>query len=182
MTVVVRLMLVLLFLPALVQARTVVYEQGKGPLFAVTFPQDWFVDTDFLDEARAAGAADNAAPAIRIVEAMPIDGSKLWIGLWVIPRVSTLNEGIEYIASLDAELLTEIEATAPREQVLSGMPAKTFSGTALRHGEAVEFAVALFEPSPQVIAIALYVGRPKTWARHAGELNEIRDSLTPAKN
>jgi hypothetical protein len=175
--------LVLAFvLPMLVQAQTLVYEDAGEPLFVVEFPPDWLVDTDFLDEARAAGNVDEAGPRLRILEAMPVDGSKLWLGFWVVPRVSTLSEAIDYLASLDAELFTDVERTPPAERTLNGMPAKSLTGTALRQGERVEFAAVLFEPRPQAVAMALYVGRPETWKRNSDALAAIRESLAPAGN
>lgn len=182
MTSTIRLILFLIVFPALVQAQSFVYEQEDQPVFAVDFPEDWFVDKDFLDEARAAGTVDNGRPEIRIIEAMPMDESKLWIGLWIVPRVSSLDEGLEYIASLDGELFTDVASTPPRHRELSGMPAIVFSGTGLRHAEPVEFAVALFEPSPRLIAIALYVGQPQTWSKHAAQLDAVRDSLRRVTN
>ena len=175
----VRSLLLLFCLPALVQAQSFVYEREGLGLFVFDMPNDWFVDTDFLDEARAAGTADSGPPKIQIVEAMPMDGSKLWIGFWVVPNVSTLAEGLEYTRSLDQTLLKEVVATTPEARRLGGMPAKTFSGTAVRDSESVEFAVALFEPKPELIAVALYIGRPQTWFRHAEQLEQIRDSLQP---
>jgi len=173
-------LLLAIALPALVQAQTLVYEDAGEPLFAVEFPAEWVVDTDFLDEARAAGNVDATGPRLRILEAMPADGGKLWLGFWVIPRVATLSEAIDYMASLDTELFTDVVATSPTERSLNNMSAKTFSGTALRNGEGVEFAVALFEPRAQTIAIALYIGRPKAWEQHSDALTAIRDSLTAA--
>jgi hypothetical protein len=176
----IRLFILLMCLPALAQAQALVYEEAGVPLFAVEFPADWLVDTDFLDEAQAAGAVDAAGPQLRILEAMPADGGKLWLGFWVVPRVSTLAGAVDYMASLDAELFTEVVATRPIELALNGMPAKRSTGTALRNGETVEFAVVFFEPQPRTIAMALYVGKPKAWKTHADALAAIRDSLSPA--
>ena len=94
--------LTLLLVPALVVAETITYEHQEKALFSLTFPADWYVDTDVFDEARAAGL------------------------------------------------------------------------------EEVEYAVALFEPQPEVIAVALYVGLPQTWEKHQQELSSIVGSLTRA--
>ncbi len=177
---VLKLVLAVLCMPSLVHGQSLIYEGIEGPLFSVEFPADWIVDVDFLDEARAAGVADTVASPLRIVEAMPNDGSKLWIGFWTVPRVSTLSEALDYMASLDTELFTEIVATSPTDRDLNGMPAKVFSGTALRQGDAIEFSVALFEPRAEKIAVGLYVGQPDTWNRHADLLGAIRDSLQRA--
>lgn len=62
------------------------------------------------------------------------------------------------------------------------MVAKTFYGTARREGDDVEFAVALFEPRDEVMVVALYVGRPKTWKAHQDDLEAVVDSIKPADN
>jgi hypothetical protein len=159
----------------------VVYEHEGRPLFTFTLPDRWFLDTDFTDEARAAGVDQGAGPEIRIVEAMPGDGTKLWLGAWVVPRASTLDRGLEYVASLDGELFSDIAVSPPRETEIGGMKARALSGTAKREGEKVELAAVLFEARPGVIAVVLYVGRPETWSKHRDELQRIVASVEPAR-
>jgi hypothetical protein len=79
-------------------------------------------------------------------------------------------------------LFTDVERTPPADRTLNSMPTKSLTGTALRQGEAGEFAAVLFEPRPQTVAIALYVGRPETWKRHGDALAAIRELLAPAGN
>lgn len=172
----------LLLLPGLCLAGTLTYSHDGKPLFSITFPDGWIVDTDFVEEAKAAGTYMGGEPDLRIIEAMPGDGSKLWFGAWVAPKATTLEEGLEYIASLDGELFTGVESSEPKGAALGDMAAKTFYGTARREGEEVEFAVALFEPRESVIAVALYVGRPQTWEKHHSELTALVDSIEPAGN
>ena len=161
-------------------AETLTYDHEGESLFSITFPDGWFLDTDFVDEAKAAGSYEGGEPEIRIVEAMPGDGTKLWFGVWVVPRAKTLDEGLEYVASLDGELFTDVEASEAVDGELGDMIATTLHGTARRQGEDVEFAVALFEPRAEVIAVALYVGRPQTWEKHQGDLLRIVGSLERA--
>jgi hypothetical protein len=164
--------------PALARAEKVFYDHEGRPLFSVTLPDRWFLDTDFADEARAAGAE---AGGIRIVEAMPDDGTKLWLGAWVVPRASTLDRGLEYVTSLDGELFSDIALSPPRETELGGMKARALSGTAKREGEKVELAAVLFEARPGVIAVVLYVGRPDTWTKNRDALQRIVASVKPAR-
>ena len=171
--------LALLLVPGLCRAETVQYSNDSGSLFTLTFPDGWYIDQDYEAEAKAAGADQNGDPAIRILEAMPGDGSKLWFGIWSVPNATTLDKGIEYVASLDGYLFTEVQASEPKATQLGGMEAKTLYGTALREGEEVEFAVALFEPRDEVIVVALYVGRPQTWKAHQSDLQALVDSIAP---
>lgn len=167
--------------PALARGDEFVYQHEGRPLFSITLPDGWFLDTDFADEARAAGADENAPSGIRIVEAMPGDGTKLWLGAWVVPRASTLERGLDYVASLDGELFSDIVVSPPRETALGEMKARTLSGTAKREGEKVELAAVLFEARPGVIAVVLYVGLPETSRKHRDELQRIVASVQPAR-
>jgi hypothetical protein len=167
--------------PALARGGEFVYEHEGRPLFSITVPDRWFLDTDFGDEARAAGADEGAPSGIRIVEAMPGDGSKLWLGAWVVPRATTLDRGLEYVASLDGALFSDIVVSPFRETALGGMRARALSGTAKREGEQVELAAVVFEARPGVIAIVLYVGRPETWTKHQDELRRIVASVRSAR-
>ncbi len=170
----------LLILPAVSGAETLAYSHDGKPLLSITFPDGWLVDTDYVEDATAAGTYKGGEPEIRIVEAMPEDGTRLWIGSWVAPRTSTLEKGLEYAASLDGSLFTDVEATAPEATEVGGMAARTFHGTAKRQGEDVEFAMALLEPRDGVIVVVLYVGEPETWTQHEAELTAIVESLRPA--
>jgi hypothetical protein len=163
---------------AVAREEKVVYEHAGRPLFSFTLPDRWILDTDFGDEARAAGVA---GPGIRIVEAMPGDGTKLWLGAWVVPRASTLDRGLEYVTSLDGELFSDIAISPPRETTIGGMKARALAGTAKREGEKVELAAVLFEARPGVIAVVLYVGLPDTWSKHRDELQRIVASVQPAR-
>jgi len=171
--------LALFLVPGLSVAESIDYEHDGSPLFSITFPDGWYVDEDYTAEAKVAGTYEGGEPEIRILEAMPGDGTKLWFGIWVAPKATTFGRALEYAASLDGYLFTDVDSTEPKETELSGMPAKTFYGTAQREGEDVEFAAALFEPRDEVIVVALYVGRPQTWETHQEELEAVVDSIAP---
>lgn len=156
-------------------AETLTYEHEGDPLFTITYPPDWYVDADFdLGE----DASEDGEPALRIVEAMPDDDTRLWFGAWAAPgSVTTLDEALDYLNSLDSQIFTEGKASEPQETDFNGMPARTFFGTARRNGDAVEYAAGLFEPRDGVIAAVLYVGRPKTWLKHQQDLRQIVESI-----
>ena len=158
----------------------VTYDHDGEDLISITYPEGWMIDTEYVADAKAAGTYEGGEPEIRVVEAMPDDGTKLWIGMWTAPRVETLDEGLEYVASLDGSLFTDIEATEPETKEIGGMEARAFRGTAKRQGEDVEFAVALLEAKKGVIVAVLYVGVPNTWENHEDELNAIVESVRPA--
>jgi hypothetical protein len=171
------ILLTLIAVPGLISAEPYTYEHDGEPLFSITFPDGWYVDTDYMAEARAGGGDTG----LRILEAMPDDGTKLWFGIWVAPeKVDDFDSALEYVASLDGALFTNVEFSKPQDASFNGMAAKTFHGLARRLNEDVEFAVAVFEPTEGVFTVALYVGRPQTWLKHQAQLDTVVESIAPA--
>lgn len=175
------LILALALVPSLCLAERLNYEHAGETLFSIDFPDNWYVDSDFVSDAKAAGTYKGGEPGLRILEAMPSDGTKLWFGIWVAPdSVKDLEKGLEYVSSLDGDLFTNVESSRPKDTSFGGMPAKTMQGVARRLGEDVEFAVALIQPREDVVTVALYVGRPQTWAKHQAQLDKVVESIEPA--
>ena len=173
----VAFLLALASVPGLLVAEPYTYEHDGEPLFSITFPEGWYVDTDYMPEAKAEGPDTG----LRILEGMPSDGTKLWFGIWVAPeKVADFESALEYVASLDGDLFTNVEFSKPLDTTFNGMQAKTFYGVARRLNESVEFAVALFEPRENLFTVALYVGRPQTWGKHQAQLDKVVESIKPA--
>ena len=165
---------------AAAQPQGLVYEQDGKPLFSIELPDGWVVDLDFEDEAREAGTwQEGEELQIRIVEARPDDGSKIWVGLWGLPWVSNLDEAVEYLAGLNQDIFSEVEISRPKDTDLNGMAARTATGKAVHQGEEVEFIVALFEPRAGSIAIGMYVGAVDGWKDWEAELERMVKSLQP---
>ncbi len=161
-------------------AETLVYEHDEKSLFSIEVPEGWLIDLDFADEARAAGNAEGEAPMFRIVEISPGDGSHIWFGIWALPDVATLDEGLTYLASLEQDLFTDLEASEPVATEFRGMDARTIKGTGVHEGESVELAMALFEPREGSIVTILYVGAPDAWRAHSEALAGMVASLEAA--
>ena len=161
-------------------AQTLIYEHDERPMFSIEVPEGWLVDLDFEDEARAAGGAEGEEPMFRVVEISPRDGSHVWLGVWALPQVATLDEGLVYLASLSGDLFTDLEASEPQSTEFRGMAARTLKGTGVHKGESVELAMALFAPREGSIAAILYVGAPDAWRAHAEELAGMVASLEVA--
>jgi hypothetical protein len=171
-----------LLLTAPAEAQTLTYEHQGSPLFKITYPAGWLVDLDFQQEAKEAGAYKEGEPLeLRIIEARPSDGRHLWVGLWVVPDATDLDQGEAYIASLRQDLFTDVEVSQPTTASLGGMPARLASGNALREGEPVELKIALFEPRAGIVAAALYVGIDEAWQEHRDELDAMAASIRPAR-
>jgi hypothetical protein len=171
-----------LLLAAAAQAQTLTYEHQGKPLFSVTYPAGWLIDLDFQQEAEEAGAYKEGKPLeLRIVEARPSDDRHLWVGIWVVPDATDLEQGKAYVASLRQDLFTDLEVSEPTSASLGGMPALLASGSARREGEPVELNVALFEPRAGIVAAALYVGKEDAWRDYRDELDAMATSIRPAR-
>jgi hypothetical protein len=172
----------LLALPAAAaHAQVIVYEVDHEPLFEIDFPDGWLVDLDFADEARAAGTFEEGEElGIRIIEANPADGAQIWVGFWVVPGAATLQAGLEYAASLNRDLFTELGVSAPEVEELNGMDARVVRATARREGQEVEMILVLFKPRVGTIAAGLYVGAVDAWKAYRPQLEAMIASLEPA--
>ena len=51
----VAILLALASVPSLAIAEPYIYEHDGEPLFSITFPEGWYVDSDFMPEAKAGG-------------------------------------------------------------------------------------------------------------------------------
>lgn len=162
-------------------AQTLTYDHEGEPLFSITYPSGWLIDLNFRQEAEEAGAIEpGEEPALRVVEARPGDDRHLWVGLWVVPDVASLEEAVDYFASLRQELFTDVELSPIEELELGGMPGRGATGTAKREGESVELRIALFQPRAGVVGAALYVGKPDAWRLYRDELEAMAASIRPA--
>ncbi len=117
---------------------------------------------------------------LRIVEVSPGDGGHVWLGLWAVPKSSTLDEAEAYMQSLRTDLFTDIEVEGPTDTEFKGMAARRWRGKGKHEGEKVEFSAALFEALSGVIAAALYVGAEDAWKIYRDELEVMVMSLGPA--
>jgi len=169
-----------LLVSAASQAQQLVYEHDDKPLFSIEFPNGWDIDLDFKSEAIEAGTFVEGEPLeIRIVEANPSDGAHIWIGLWAVPGAATLDDGVDYLTGLNADLFPDLALGEPEERDLNGMEAIVSTGTATLDGEAVEMIITLFQPSEGTVAVGFYVGAVDVWRDYEAELQAMVDSLRP---
>lgn len=175
-----RLCLALLTLSwcAVVGAHSFVYEKEDGtPVFRISYPQGWVLELDFAGPDPGA----DAPPPPRVVEAMPNDGSLLWMGTWVPPNVTDFEQAAAYFESLEQYLLTEVQAQEPEARDLNGMAARIIRGTAKKDDKPVEWVMAFFEPMQGVIAAALYVGVIEARDKYRQDLDSIINSISTAR-
>ena len=159
---------------------TVEYARDGEVLFSIDYPDGWSIDTDFDAEAKEAGTYQDGGPKIDIVEAMPVDGTRAWIGVWIAPEVTNLEEAVEYGRSLSEFLLAEVEASEPEAGTLNGMDQISIEGVARKDGNEVEFGLAFFQASADAVGAVLYIGETGAWDEHEDELEAIAASIRSA--
>jgi hypothetical protein len=161
-------------------AEDLVYEFQDKPLFSMVVPEGWATDLDFAQEALEAGIPEGEEPRFEVVEIAPGDGSHVWFGVWALPDISTLDEGLAYLVTLGGDLFADLETSEPKVTELQGMAARTIRGTGVYNDEDVEVALALFTPREGAVVAVLYAGAPGAWKEHAEALSGMVASLKPA--
>ena len=157
-------------------AHTFIYNLTDGtPVFSVDFPDGWRLDLDFDPPAEGI----DAPPPPRVVEAIPKDGAKLWLGTWVVTEITDINDAAEYFGSLEQYILSDVEIDSKSGDDHNGMAAHVLKGSANKDTEPVEWAIALFQPRPEVVAALLYIGVTEAREYRAVELQAIVDSVQP---
>lgn len=157
-------------------AHTFTYDLDDGTAaFSIDFPDGWRLDLDFEPAQEGLGAP----PPPRVVEAIPKDGSRLWLGTWVLPDIASLDEAREYFESLEKYILNDVSIEQTSEESLNDMPARVLRGSAKKGSEPVEWVMALFQPKDEIIAGILYIGVPEARQLREAELRSILKSVQP---
>ncbi|MDJ0958754.1 MAG: hypothetical protein QNI91_17945 [Arenicellales bacterium] len=157
-------------------AHTFIYNLVDGtPVFSVDFPDGWRLDLDFDPPAEGI----DAPPPPRVVEAIPKDGAKLWLGTWVVTEITDINDADAYFGSLEQYILSDVTIDSKSQNDHNGMAARVLKGSAKKDTEPVEWAVALFQPHPEIVAAILYIGVTVAREHRAVELQAIVDSVRP---
>jgi hypothetical protein len=172
------LLLVLLAWTGAAQAETVIYKSRAGEsVFSVTYPESWTVEYDFDKPLESA----EGKPPPRIVEAMPGDGSRVWLGVWVPPYVEDIEDAPGYMQSLEQYILNDVKSNDPVSQSLNGMAALVIKGTALKDKQPVEWVMAFFQASESAVGAAFYVGVVEDKQRHQRDFDALIDSIRPVR-
>lgn len=157
-------------------AHTFIYNLEDGTsMFRVHIPDGWRLDLDFDPPLQGA----DVPPPPRVVEAIPKDGAKLWLGMWVLSEITDISEARGYFESLEQYVLSDVVIDDSNESDLNGMSARRFSGTARKNKEPVEWVIVLFQVKPQTMAALLYIGVPEARQQRKEELSRIADSILP---
>lgn len=157
-----------------VRAHTFVYNLIDGtPVFSMSFPDGWRLDLDFDPPEKGI----DAPPPPRVVEAIPKDGAKLWLGTWVLTEIADIQDAGEYFNSLEQFILSDVVVEDTDETDHNGMPARVFKGSAKKEKESVEWVVAFFQPQPEIIGAVLYIGVAEARQYRQAELEAIVNSV-----
>ena len=157
-------------------AHTFIYNLADGtPVFSMDFPDGWRLDLDFDPQTENI----DAPPPPRVVEAIPKDGAKLWLGTWVVTEIADIDDAEEYFGSLEQYILSDVVIGSESKDKHNGMAARLLKGSAKKDTEPVEWAIAFFQPQPEIVAAILYVGVLEAREYHAKALQSIVDSVQP---
>lgn len=146
--------------------------------FTIAVPDDWRMRTGF--EVDPAKMPDGIEPMPRVVSAMPENEDHLWLGFWVPDGVSDLDQARAYLTSLEGVLLDEPQVERTSDDQINGVPVRFIHGNGKSDDEAVEFTVGLFKVAEDVVAFAIYIGRPEAREAHQEALQMIVNSFRPA--
>lgn len=156
------------------RAHTFVYNLIDGtPVFSMSFPDGWRLDLDFDPPAEGIGAP----PPPRVVEAIPKDGAKLWLGTWVLTEITDIQDALTYFNSLEQFIFSNVVIEDTDETDHNGMRARVLKGTARKEKDPVEWVVAFFQPQPEIVAAVLYVGVAEARQYRQAEMRAIVDSI-----
>jgi hypothetical protein len=167
-------------------AQTFTYELEGEPVFSINLPVGWTIltesDEDLLE--RPAGIP----PMPLLVSARPKTGL-LWFGTWVRRGLETFEEAEEYLNSLVGHLFHDVVTDYIQEGIhhemtfryYEGTAVKTTTGPQLKKDEKVDYYVAFFKPSGDLMGVAIYVGVPNATERYGETLKAAMSTIRPVK-
>lgn len=157
----------------------ITYVDRDQALFSFDAPDDWLVRTGF--EVDAAQMPDGETPAPRIISLEPERSEGvMWVGLWAPPSLTDLEDAADYISTLGADLLSDVEITSERTETVNGATVRIYSGRGVTEGpdgsHEVLFDLALMQLSGKVAAAA-FLGEAAARAAHGEALRGVLASM-----
>jgi hypothetical protein len=133
---------------------------GENPVFSITFPDDWKVETDE-----------------ELLHATPNDET-LYLGLWALADAENIDAALDEIDDIVAEFVDDIETDEPDVMEINGIEITFIDGVGVdEEGEQVEASVALFSPDEKTVFVLFYFGYPETTEQHEKALVKILESI-----
>ena len=133
---------------------------GENPVFSITFPDDWKVETDE-----------------ELLHATPKDET-LYLGLWALADVENIDAAMDAIDEVVAEFVDDVETDEADEMEINGIEITFVDGVGKdEEGEQVEVSVALFSPDDETVFVLFYFGYPETTKQHEKALVKILESI-----
>ncbi len=156
----------------------VTYETQGEALFSFSAPDDWQLLTGF--EVAPGDMEAGVTPAPRIVSLLPQEDSEriMWTGFWAPQGVEDLDTAWEYLRRVAPRLLEDAEVTFRDQRTINGQAAEVFSGSGIKEGKSVDFAVAAVQVTASRVAFAAFIGEPEAYDRYEDELVGVLYSMT----
>jgi|GEM_PF-2791808 len=148
-------------LSAVWAGQTYYYPNAESPLFSVTLPESWTVETEDP-----------------LLHASPSDAS-IYLGLWAV-EIADMDAVGEAVGEIVGELVSDFEIEEEDELEVNGMPMYYFDGTGFdEDGDEIACSVGLFTPDGETFCVILYFGTEAAEMEHGEALNQIIHSLEP---
>jgi len=149
----------LLLIAATVNADTYFYPD-EYPVFAVTFPDDWMVETDE-----------------ELLSATPDDES-IYVGIWALEDIDDIDAAMEALDEEIQDFMTDIIAKEPVITTINEIPFVIIDGKGVYDEDVpVEFSVTIFSTDGETFFIGLYFGEPDDINFYSEELKAIISSV-----
>ena len=154
------LMVIVLLLNANFLIADEYFYPGENPIFSITFPDDWNVETDE-----------------DILHVTPKDES-LYLAVWALADVEDIDAALEVIDEIVDEFVDDLKTEEPDELEVNGLEITFIDGVGKdEDGEKVEASVALFSPDDETVFVVFYFGYPETSKKHEKALVKIIESI-----
>jgi hypothetical protein len=158
----------------------VTYSDNGRALFQVSVPDFWSLRTggDRVVEDTKLG---DARAVSRIMAMRPVTEEGVWMGLVSPNGVSTLSEGLAYLADIEKFMTKEPEITSTLDTRIGGLPAKVVRARGRRDGRGVNITATVIDLPGARVAVAVAVLADNVDPAFADELNDVLASFR-AKN
>lgn len=171
-------LIILVTFVATVQAQVSITYSSRGKQhFTMSLPDEWRVNVGSGSDPVRIDEEGVGPP--RVISAMPNDGVPLWFGMWVPEELEKIQDAEAYMASLELDLLDDVVTTKRQSDRWNSLDFYHVAGTGKKEGKSMDFHAAFIQLSPDIVAIAIYIGPREATMSYGEELTQMVHSLRP---
>lgn len=161
--------------PALADTR-ITYTDADRALFSFDVPDFWTVESGG-ERAISPPDEDLVRTTPQIVSLRPTVEPTVWMGFFSPDGVTSLDEGVAYLAEIEKFLASEPEITSVTDGRVGGLPARILKGTGRREGQRISFTIAVVDLPGARVAIAAGVAEARADPELVFQINTIFSSM-----